>query len=160
MSTGFVSVAYVVASVLFILSLGGLSHQESARRGNFFGIAGIIIAVGATIASVSMGAGGIASLVIAILIGAAAGMFLANKVEMTQMPQLVALLHSFVGLAAVFVGFAGYLDPLVITHGAEHTIKLVEVYLGIFIGAITFTGSLIACGKMTAANHLKRLMLL
>jgi len=150
MSTGFVSVAYVVASVLFILSLGGLSHQESARRGNFFGIAGIIIAVGATIASVSMGAGGIASLVIAILIGAAAGMFLANKVEMTQMPQLVALLHSFVGLAAVFVGFAGYLDPLVITHGAEHTIKLVEVYLGIFIGAITFTGSLIACGKLDA----------
>lgn len=150
MSTGFVSVAYVVASVLFILSLGGLSHQESARRGNFFGIAGIVIAVGATIASVSMGAGGIASLVIAILIGAAAGMFLANKVEMTQMPQLVALLHSFVGLAAVFVGFAGYLDPLVITHGAEHTIKLVEVYLGIFIGAITFTGSLIACGKLDA----------
>ena len=150
MSTGFVSVAYVVASVLFILSLGGLSHQESARRGNYFGIAGIIIAVGATIASVSMGAGGIASLVIAILIGAAVGMFLANKVEMTQMPQLVALLHSFVGLAAVFVGFAGYLDPLVITHGAEHTIKLVEVYLGIFIGAITFTGSLIACGKLDA----------
>lgn len=150
MSTGFVSVAYVVASVLFILSLGGLSHQESARRGNFFGIVGIIIAVGATIASVSMGAGGIASIVFAILIGAAIGMFLANKVEMTQMPQLVALLHSFVGLAAVFVGFAGYLDPLVKTHGAEHTIKLVEVYLGIFIGAITFTGSLIACGKLDA----------
>ena len=150
MSTGFVSVAYVVASVLFILSLGGLSHQESARRGNYFGIAGIIIAVGATIASVSMGAGGIASLVIAILIGAAVGMFLANKVEMTQMPQLVALLHSFVGLAAVFVGFSGYLDPLIVTHGAEHTIKLVEVYLGIFIGAITFTGSIIACGKLDA----------
>lgn len=150
MSTGFVSVAYVVASVLFILSLGGLSHQESARRGNFFGIVGIIIAVGATIASVSMGAGGIVSIVFAILIGAAIGMFLANKVEMTQMPQLVALLHSFVGLAAVFVGFAGYLDPLVKTHGAEHTIKLVEVYLGIFIGAITFTGSLIACGKLDA----------
>ena len=150
MTTGFVSVAYVVASVLFILSLGGLSHQESARRGNFFGIAGIIIAVGATIASVSMGTGGIVSIVFAILIGAAIGMFFANKVEMTQMPQLVALLHSFVGLAAVFVGFAGYLDPLVETHGAEHTIKLVEVYLGIFIGAITFTGSLIACGKLDA----------
>ena len=90
MSAGFVSVAYVVASILFILSLGGLSHQESARRGNFFGIAGIIIALVATIASVSMGAGGIASIVIAILIGASAGMFLANRVEMTQMPQLVA----------------------------------------------------------------------
>ena len=150
MSAGFVSVAYVVASILFILSLGGLSHQESARRGNFFGIAGIIIALVATIASVSMGAGGIASIVIAILIGASAGMFLANRVEMTQMPQLVALLHSFVGLAAVFVGFAGYLDPLVTTHGAEHTIKLVEVFLGVFIGSITFTGSLIACGKLDA----------
>ncbi len=150
MSIGFVSVAYVVASVLFILSLGGLSHQESAGRGNYFGIAGIIIALVATIASVSMGAGGIASIVIALLIGSGAGLFLANKVEMTQMPQLVALLHSFVGLAAVFVGFSGYLDPLVITHGAEHTIKLVEVFLGVFIGAITFTGSLIACGKLDA----------
>lgn len=148
MGAGFVSVAYVVASILFILSLGGLSHQESARRGNFYGIAGIIIAVCATIAGVSMGVGGIVSIVIAILIGATVGMFLANRVEMTQMPQLVALLHSFVGLAAVFVGFAGYLDPLVMTHGAEHTIKLVEVFLGIFIGAITFTGSLIACGKL------------
>ena len=150
MSIGFVSVAYVVASVLFILSLGGLSHQESAGRGNYFGIAGIIIALVATIASVSMGAGGIASIVVALLIGSGAGLFLANKVEMTQMPQLVALLHSFVGLAAVFVGFSGYLDPLVITHGAEHTIKLVEVFLGVFIGAITFTGSLIACGKLDA----------
>jgi len=148
MGIGFVSVAYVVASVLFILSLGGLSHQETARRGNFYGIAGIIIAVVATIASVSMGVGGVVSIVIALLIGSGAGLFLANKVEMTQMPQLVALLHSFVGLAAVFVGFSGYLDPLVITHGAEHTIKLVEVFLGIFIGAITFTGSLIACGKL------------
>ncbi|HEB27922.1 MAG TPA: Re/Si-specific NAD(P)(+) transhydrogenase subunit beta [Porticoccus sp.] len=150
MSAGFVSVAYVVASVLFILSLGGLSHQESAGRGNYFGIAGIVIALVATIASVSMGASTIAFVVIALLIGAGAGLFLANKVEMTQMPQLVALLHSFVGLAAVFVGFSGYLDPLVITHGAEHTIKLVEVFLGVFIGAITFTGSLIACGKLDA----------
>ena len=148
MGIGYVSVAYVVASILFILSLGGLSHQESARRGNYYGIAGILIAVGATIAGASMGAGGIAAIVIAILIGAGAGMVLANRVEMTQMPQLVALLHSFVGLAAVFVGFSGYLDPLVVTHGAEHTIKLVEVFLGIFIGAITFSGSLIACGKL------------
>ncbi|MEH6467924.1 MAG: NAD(P)(+) transhydrogenase (Re/Si-specific) subunit beta, partial [Porticoccus sp.] len=150
MSTGFVSVAYVVASILFILSLGGLSHQESAGRGNYFGIAGIIIALVATIASVSMGVDGIAYIMVALLIGAGAGLFLANKVEMTQMPQLVALLHSFVGLAAVFVGFSGYLDPLVETHGAEHTIKLVEVFLGVFIGAITFTGSLIACGKLDA----------
>lgn len=150
MGAGFVSVAYVVASVLFILSLGGLSNQESARRGNYYGIAGIIIAIGATIFGVSIGTGGVVSIVFAMLIGSGIGMVLANKVEMTQMPQLVALLHSFVGLAAVFVGFAGYLDPLAVFHGAEHTIKLVEVFLGIFIGAITFTGSLVACGKLDA----------
>ena len=148
MSTGFVSVAYVLASVLFILSLGGLSHQESARRGNLFGIAGIIIAVGATIAGVNMGIGSTSTIVLALVIGAVIGLFLANKVEMTQMPQLVALLHSFVGLAAVLVGFAGHLDPLIKTVGSEHTIKMVEIFLGIFIGAITFTGSLIACGKL------------
>lgn len=148
MSTGFVSVAYVLASVLFILSLGGLSHQESARRGNLFGIAGIIIAVGATIAGVNMGIGSTSTIILALVIGAVIGLFLANKVEMTQMPQLVALLHSFVGLAAVLVGFAGHLDPLIKTVGAEHTIKMVEIFLGIFIGAITFTGSLIACGKL------------
>ena len=148
MGTGFVSVAYVLASVLFILSLGGLSHQESARRGNLFGIAGIIIAVGATIAGVNMGIGSTSTIILALVIGAVIGLFLANKVEMTQMPQLVALLHSFVGLAAVLVGFAGHLDPLIKTAGAEHTIKMVEIFLGIFIGAITFTGSLIACGKL------------
>ena len=88
MGTGFVSVAYVLASVLFILSLGGLSHQESARRGNLFGIAGIVIAVGATIAGVNIGIGGISTIVLALVIGSIAGLFLANKVEMTQMPQL------------------------------------------------------------------------
>ena len=148
MGTGFVSVAYVLASVLFILSLGGLSHQESARRGNLFGIAGIVIAVGATIAGVNIGIGGISTIVLALVIGSIAGLFLANKVEMTQMPQLVALLHSFVGLAAVLVGFSGHLEPLIATSGAEHSIKMVEIFLGIFIGAITFTGSLIACGKL------------
>ena len=148
MGAGFVSVAYVLASVLFILSLGGLSHQESARRGNFFGIAGIVIAVGATIAGVNIGIGGISTIVLALVIGSAAGLFLANKVEMTQMPQLVALLHSFVGLAAVLVGFSGHLDPLIETSGAEHSIKMVEIFLGVFIGAITFTGSLVACGKL------------
>ena len=134
MGTGFVSVAYVLASVLFILSLGGLSHQESARRGNLFGIAGIVIAVGATIAGVNIGIGGISTIVLALVIGSIAGLFLANKVEMTQMPQLVALLHSFVGLAAVLVGFSGHLEPLIATSGAEHSIKMVEIFLGIFIG--------------------------
>ncbi|MGB1949403.1 MAG: Re/Si-specific NAD(P)(+) transhydrogenase subunit beta [Marinobacter sp.] len=158
MSTGMVSVAYVVASVLFILSLGGLSHQESARRGNLYGVAGIIIAVGATLASFGSD-GGIIAIAIAILIGAGIGIPIANKVEMTQMPQLVALLHSFVGLAAVLVGFSGYIEPLVATTGTEHTIHLVEVFLGIFIGAVTFTGSLVACGKLDGRIDSKALTL-
>ncbi len=157
MSYGIVSVAYVVASVLFILSLGGLSNQETARKGNFYGVAGILIAVGVTVAS--FGTSGIVSIVLAILVGSGIGLTLANKVEMTQMPQLVALLHSFVGLAAVLVGFSGYIEPLVHTSGAEHTIKLVEVYLGIFIGAVTFTGSLIACGKLDGRIPSKALTL-
>jgi NAD(P) transhydrogenase subunit beta len=156
MSTGLVSVAYVVASICFILSLGGLSHQESARRGNLYGVAGIIIAVGATLASVD---GGINAIVIAVLLGVGIGIPIANKVEMTQMPQLVALLHSFVGLAAVLVGFSGYIEPLIATSGTEHTIKLVEIYLGIFIGAITFTGSLVACGKLDGRIDSKALTL-
>ena len=157
MGTGLVSVAYVVASVLFILSLGGLSHQESARRGNLFGVAGIIIALIATMASVSEGS--LITIVIAVLLGASVGIAIANKVEMTQMPQLVALLHSFVGLAAVFVGFAGYIEPLKVTVGTEHTIKLVEVFVGVFIGAITFTGSLVACGKLDGRIDSKALTL-
>ncbi|WP_417520764.1 Re/Si-specific NAD(P)(+) transhydrogenase subunit beta [Marinobacter sp.] len=158
MSTGLVSVAYVVASVLFILSLGGLSHQESARRGNLYGVAGILIALVATMASVSDS--GVVAIVIAVLAGASIGIAIANKVEMTQMPQLVALLHSFVGLAAVLVGFTGYIDPLIHSTGAEHTIKLVEVFVGIFIGAVTFTGSLVACGKLDGRIDSKALTLL
>ncbi|PXX92719.1 Re/Si-specific NAD(P)(+) transhydrogenase subunit beta [Marinobacter vulgaris] len=157
MSSGLVSVAYVVASICFILSLGGLSHQESARRGNLYGVAGIIIAVGATLASV--GDGGTTAIVIAVLLGAGIGIPIANKVEMTQMPQLVALLHSFVGLAAVLVGFSGYIEPLIATTGAEHTIKLVEVFVGVFIGAVTFTGSLVACGKLDGRIDSKALTL-
>jgi len=157
MSTGLVSVAYVVASVLFILSLGGLSHQESSRRGNLYGVAGILIALVATMASV--GNSGLVSIVIAVLAGASIGIVIANKVEMTQMPQLVALLHSFVGMAAVLVGFSGYIEPLSFTTGAEHTIKLVEVFIGVFIGAITFTGSLVACGKLDGRIDSKALTL-
>jgi len=157
MSSGLVSVAYVVASVLFILSLGGLSHQESSRRGNLYGVTGILIALVATVASVSDS--GLIAIVIAVLVGASIGIVIADKVEMTQMPQLVALLHSFVGLAAVLVGFSGYIEPLIQTTGAEHTIKLVEVFLGVFIGAITFTGSLIACGKLDGRIDSKALTL-
>jgi len=157
MSSGLVSVAYVVASVLFILSLGGMSHQESSRRGNLYGVAGILIALVATVASVSDS--GLVAIMIAVLVGASIGIVIANKVEMTQMPQLVALLHSFVGLAAVLVGFSGYIEPLIQTTGAEHTIKLVEVLLGVFIGAVTFTGSLIACGKLDGRIDSKALTL-
>lgn len=157
MSHGLISVAYVVASILFILSLGGLSHQESARRGNWYGVAGIVIAIGATIAGFAPG--DLAPVIVAMLLGAAIGLPLANKVEMTQMPQLVALLHSFVGLAAVLVGFSSYIEPLVTMVGAEHTIKLVEVFLGIFIGAVTFTGSLVACGKLDGRIDSKALTL-
>lgn len=157
MSQGLISVAYVVASILFILSLGGLSHQESARRGNIYGVVGIIIAVVATLAG-SYVEGWFAT-TLAILAGAGVGVVIANRVEMTQMPQLVALLHSFVGLAAVLVGFAGYVEPLVITAGAEHTIKLVEVFIGVFVGAVTFTGSLVACGKLDGRIASKALTL-
>lgn len=157
MSQGLISVAYVVASILFILSLGGLSHQESARRGNMYGVIGILIAIAATLAG-SFDEGWVAT-ALAIAIGGAAGIVIANKVEMTQMPQLVALLHSFVGLAAVLVGFAGYVEPLVTTSGTEHTIKLVEVFIGIFVGAVTLTGSLVACGKLDGRIDSKALTL-
>ena len=107
----------------------------------------------------SVGNSGLVSIVIAVLAGASIGIVIANKVEMTQMPQLVALLHSFVGMAAVLVGFSGYIEPLSFTTGAEHTIKLVEVFIGVFIGAITFTGSLVACGKLDGRIDSKALTL-
>ncbi len=157
MSSGLVSVAYVVASVLFILSLGGLSRQESAGRGNLYGVAGMVIALVATMMNVSEG--GLATTIIAVLVGGSIGIAIANKVEMTQMPQLVALLHSFVGLAAVLVGFTGFLDPFVHTTGTEYTIHLVEIFAGIFIGAVTFTGSIVACGKLDGRIDSKALTL-
>lgn len=139
--------AYLFASILFILSLGGLSSQESAKRGVMFGIVGMIVAIIATV--LGKGVEGQVYIISAIAIASVIGLMLARKVEMTAMPQLVAILHSFVGLAAVLVGFGSYLDPH--THtltGAAHTIHLVEVFVGIFIGAITFTGSIIAWGKL------------
>lgn len=139
--------AYLFASILFILSLGGLSSQESAKRGVMFGIVGMIVAIIATV--LGKGVEGQVYIISAIAIASVIGLMLARKVEMTAMPQLVAILHSFVGLAAVLVGFGSYLDPN--THsltGAAHTIHLVEVFVGIFIGAITFTGSIIAWGKL------------
>lgn len=139
--------AYLFASILFILSLGGLSSQESAKRGVFYGIIGMIIAILATV--LGQGVQGHVYIIAAIAVASVIGIMLARKVEMTSMPQLVAILHSFVGLAAVLVGYGSYLDPK--THAlssTEHTIHLVEVFIGVFIGAITFTGSIIAWGKL------------
>jgi NAD(P) transhydrogenase subunit beta len=149
--------AYLFASILFILSLGGLSSQESAKRGVFYGIIGMIIAVIATV--FGQGVHGHIYILIAVSIASVIGVLLARKVEMTSMPQLVAILHSFVGLAAVLVGFGSYLDPRTQSLlSTEHTIHLVEVFVGVFIGAITFTGSIIAWGKLEGKIRSKPLL--
>ncbi|GAB7541539.1 NAD(P)(+) transhydrogenase (Re/Si-specific) subunit beta [Cupriavidus sp. 8B] len=145
MPSGISEIAYVSASALFILSLGGLSHPATARRGNLLGIAGMVIAIVTTV--LVSGRDGIGVVLAAMTVGAAAGALLARRVEMTQMPQLVAVLHSFVGLAAVLVGYANYLGAVPLT-GAEKSIHEIETYLGILIGAVTFTGSLIAFLKL------------
>lgn len=157
-----ISVAsYLVASVLFILSLGGLSTQETARRGNLFGIAGILLAILATALNPAMN--GYAMLAVALSIGVVIGAVLAARVAMTSMPELVAILHSFVGLAAVLVGIANamtFVGAVGEGHGsAETLIHHVEVILGIFIGAVTFTGSLIAFAKLKGSISGKPLML-
>jgi NAD(P) transhydrogenase subunit beta len=146
MSQGLITAAYIIAAILFIGSLSGLSSQESAKRGNLFGIIGMIIAVFATIASAQVS--GLGYITIAMAVGAGIGVRLALKVEMTSMPELIAVLHSFVGLAAAFIGFNSYLDHDVLV-GATKTIHDVEVFLGIFIGAVTFTGSIVAYGKLS-----------
>ena len=149
--------AYLFASILFILSLGSLSSQESAKRGVFYGIIGMAIAIIATV--LGDGVAGQVYILIAIAIASVIGLMLARKVEMTSMPQLVAILHSFVGLAAVLVGFGSYMDPKTSSlQGAAHMIHLVEVYIGIFIGAITFTGSIIAWGKLEGKVRSKALL--
>ena len=157
MNPGIVTIAYIGASILFILSLGGLSHQESARRGNWYGIIGMAIAMVATILAPQVG--GYGFMIPAMIIGALIGATVARRVEMTQMPQLVAMLHSFVGLAAVLIGIAGYIDPSTHHEGVEKTIHEVEIFLGVFIGAITFTGSIIAFGKLQGSISGKPLLL-
>jgi NAD(P) transhydrogenase subunit beta len=146
MSAGFVQAAYIVSALFFIFSLAGLSKQESAKAGNYYGIVGMAIALLATIFSPdSQGFGWI---ILAMIIGGSIGIHYAKKVEMTEMPELVAILHSFVGLAAVLVGYNSFIAaPESNTH-AEHVIHLVEVFIGVFIGAITFTGSIVAFGKL------------
>ncbi len=154
--------AYVFASILFILSLGGLSSQQSAKRGVYYGIIGMIIAILATVLGEEV-KGGYIYIVAAIGVASVIGIILARKVEMTSMPQLVAILHSFVGLAAVLVGFGSYLDQHESLPGdpegpVKHIIHLVEVYLGVFIGAITFTGSIVAWGKLEGKIRSKPLL--
>ncbi|MDF9400927.1 Re/Si-specific NAD(P)(+) transhydrogenase subunit beta [Vibrio sp. 1180_3] len=146
MSAGLVQAAYIIAAIFFIMSLAGLSKQESARAGNYYGITGMAIALIATI--FSPGAEGFAWVILAMVIGGGIGIHFAKKVEMTEMPELVAILHSFVGMAAVLVGYNSYIDAPVVLDHAEHVIHLVEVFLGVFIGAVTFTGSIVAFGKL------------
>jgi NAD(P) transhydrogenase subunit beta len=166
MSFGLVSAAYVAAAILFILSLGGLSGQENAKRAVWYGIAGMALAVGATV--FGPGVGNYAVIAAMLVIGSGIGWYVAKKVEMTDMPHLVAALHSFVGLAAVFIGFnadieltrvlaldeaarsalTGFAGVLAHKTGVEIAILKVEVFLGVFIGVVTFTGSIVAFGKL------------
>ncbi|MBP9593095.1 MAG: Re/Si-specific NAD(P)(+) transhydrogenase subunit beta [Steroidobacteraceae bacterium] len=150
MSANLAAVAYIGATILFILSLGGLSNPETSRRGNLFGIVGMTIAVLATVFGPRVTAAGIPWIVGALVVGGAIGLYAARTVQMTQMPELVAIMHSLVGLAACLVGFASYVDTSIVLTGAEKTIHEVEIYIGILIGAVTFSGSVIAWGKLSA----------
>jgi NAD(P) transhydrogenase subunit beta len=146
-SAGIVTVSYIAATVLFILALGGLSNQETARRGNWYGIIGMTIALLATVFGVVTQHYEL--LLGALVIGGTIGIILARRVQMTQMPELVAILHSLVGIAAVAVGFASFMDPDKHFVGIDLTIHDIETYLGILIGAVTFSGSVIAFGKLS-----------
>ena len=170
MSVSLVTVSYIGATILFILSLGGLSNPETAKRGNWFGIAGMAIAVLATVFGsrllangeepIVSGVVGVLVIVLAMGIGGGLGLYAARIVKMTQMPELVAIMHSLVGLAACAIGYASYIDTSTVfpTH-AEHTIHLIEIYLGVLIGAVTFTGSVIAFGKLSARISGKPILL-
>ena len=169
MSEGIITASYVGATILFILALGGLSNQETARRGNLYGMIGMAVALIATISGVT---GNLGILIGGLVLGGTIGLILAKRVQMTEMPELVAMLHSLVGLAAVLVGFANFMDPERLSHyaGVELTIHDVETYLGILIGAVTLSGSVIAFGKLSGkiggnpmllpARHFLNLLLL
>jgi NAD(P) transhydrogenase subunit beta len=159
MSQSLATVAYLGAAILFILSLGGLSNPETSRRGNLFGMVGMALAVLATIFGPRVAPAGIAWIIIALVIGGGIGLYAAKVVKMTQMPELVALMHSLVGLAACLVGFASYVDTSIQYQGAEKVIHEVEIYIGILIGAVTFSGSLIAFGKLNGKIGGKPLLL-
>ncbi|OQP31004.1 Re/Si-specific NAD(P)(+) transhydrogenase subunit beta [Pantoea latae] len=157
MSGGLVTAAYIVAAILFIFSLAGLSKHETSKQGNLFGISGMALALLATIFGPD--SGNVAWILLAMVIGGAIGVRLAQKVEMTEMPELVAILHSFVGLAAVLVGFNSFIDHAPGLPAVLENIHLTEVFLGIFIGAVTFTGSLVAFGKLRGKISSRPLML-
>lgn len=147
MTSGIVTGSYIIAAVLFIFSLGGLSHPRTARRGNFYGMVGMVIAIAVTILLLGESAN-LKLLAPVMLIGALIGLTVAYRVQMTEMPELVAVLHSFVGMAAVLIGFATYLDGSDGYVGVAKVIHEVEIYIGVLIGAVTFSGSVIAFGKL------------
>lgn len=161
MSHSLVTMSYIVAAILFILSLSGLSNQETARKGNYYGMLGMAIAIIAT----TLGGSVIGSLNVygiligALLIGGTIGARAALKVEMTQMPELVAIMHSLVGMAAVLVGYANFMDSTITIAGVEKTIHEMEIYIGVLIGAVTFSGSVIAFGKLSEKISGKPLLL-
>ena len=159
MSQSMATVAYLGAAILFIMSLGGLSNPESSRRGNLFGMLGMALAVLATVLGPRISASGMAWVVGALVLGGGIGLYAAKVVKMTQMPELVALMHSLVGLAACLVGYASYVDTSVQFQGAEKVIHEVEIYIGILIGAVTFSGSLVAFGKLNGKIGGKPLLL-
>ncbi|RPJ45189.1 MAG: Re/Si-specific NAD(P)(+) transhydrogenase subunit beta [Betaproteobacteria bacterium] len=161
MSATLATVSYIGATILFILSLGGLSNPETSRRGNLYGMIGMTIAVLATVFGPQVTAHGYAWIIGAMVVGGSIGLYAARVVKMTQMPELVALMHSLVGLAAVLVGFANYIDPAAagVYQGAEKTIHELEIYIGILIGAVTFSGSVIAFGKLSAKISGKPMLL-
>ena len=155
MTSSLSAVAYLGAAILFILCLGGLSNQETSRRGNAYGMVGMAIAVLATIFGPHVTAAGLPFIIGAMVVGATIGLYAARIVQMTQMPELVALMHSLVGLAAVIVGYANFIDPAVAAGltPAENGIHEIEMYVGVLIGAVTFSGSLIAFGKLSGQDR-------
>ncbi|MGZ8152653.1 MAG: NAD(P)(+) transhydrogenase (Re/Si-specific) subunit beta, partial [Methylovulum sp.] len=157
MSHSLVTMSYIVAAILFILSLSGLSNQETARKGNYYGMLGMAIAIIATTLSSSVTS--YAILLSALLIGGSIGVKAAVKVEMTQMPELVAIMHSLVGMAAVLVGYANFMDSTITIGGVEKTIHEIEIYVGVLIGAVTFSGSVIAFCKLSERISGKPLLL-
>src|ERR1035437_9672581 len=162
MSESLATVSYIGATILFILSLGGLSNPESSRRGNLYGMIGMTIAVLATVFGPRVNlAAGLPWIIGCMVVGGSIGLYAARTVRMTQMPELVALMHSLVGLAAMLVGFANYIDPAASSHlmGSEKTIHEIEIYIGILIGAVTFSGSIIAFGKLSGKIGGKPLLL-